>query len=76
MSKRGLTLAEAAEYCGVTASAYRNWLRQGFVPGCWPGTRRIDRFALDTALDKMSGRDDTIVEVSKFEAWSAANATD
>lgn len=75
MSKRGLTLEEAAEYCGVTPSAYRNWMRQGLVPGYWTGTRRIDRIALDAALDKMSGYDKEGSKLSKFEAWKIANAS-
>jgi transcriptional regulator with XRE-family HTH domain len=70
--RRGLSIAEAADYCGVTPSAYRNWMRRGMVPGFWPGTRRIDRLALDAALDRMSGRGEPAVQLSKFDAWKAA----
>ena len=69
--KRGLTISEAAEYCGVSVGAYRSWMHQGLVPGYWPGTRRIDRLALDDALDKMSGRGKPAASVSKFDAWKA-----
>ena len=50
-------------------------MRQGLVPGFWKRTRRIDRLALDAALDKMSGKHVDVVTVSKFDAWKAANAT-
>jgi len=70
--KRGLSISEAADYCGITPSAYRNWMRQGLVPGFWPGTRRIDRLAIDAALDKMSGCSEKKPTISKFEAWKAA----
>ncbi len=69
--KRGLTIGEAAEYCGVSVSAYRSWMQQGLVPAYWPGTRRIDRLALDDALDKMSGRGEPTAKISKFDAWKA-----
>jgi DNA-binding transcriptional MerR regulator len=69
--RRGLSIAEAAEYCGVTPSAYRNWMRQGLVPGFWRGTRRIDRLALDAALDKMNGYSEKSPTLSIFEAWKA-----
>ena len=69
--KRGLTINEAAEYCGVSVSAYRSWMNQGIVPIYWPGTRRIERLALDDALDKMSGRGKPAAGLSKYDAWKA-----
>lgn len=71
---RGLSISEAAVYCGVTPGAYRNWMRQGLVPGFWAGTRRIDRRELDDALDRMSGRNVKAVKPSKFDAWKSGNA--
>ncbi len=52
---RGLTLAEAAAYCGVTPATFLAWRRAGLVPMPWPGTRIYDRKALDAALDRASG---------------------
>lgn len=52
---RCLTKDEAAAYCGLTASGFAAWCRQGIVPGPIPGTKRWDRKALDAALDKASG---------------------
>ncbi len=76
VSKRGLTLMEAAEYCGISPSTYRCWMGEGRVPGYWPNTRRIDRVALEAALDKMSGRDEQTTLLTPFEVWEAEkNAT-
>ncbi|MFG1381255.1 hypothetical protein [Xanthobacter versatilis] len=52
---RCLTQQQAAAYCGLTASGFAAWCRQGIVPGPIPGTKRWDRHALDAALDKASG---------------------
>jgi predicted site-specific integrase-resolvase len=69
--RRGLTISEAAAHCGVSVSTYRAWMRQGLVPGFWPNTRRIDRLALDDALDKMSRRGEPAAKLSKYDAWKA-----
>ncbi len=63
---RCITLAEAARHCGVSVSAYRQWMARGLVPGYLPGTRRIDLRALDAALDKLSGLEQ---HDDPFENW-------
>jgi hypothetical protein len=47
-------------------------MRRSLVPGFWPGKRRIERLALDDALDEMSGRDKPVAGLSKYDAWKAA----
>lgn len=75
MQQRGLTLTQAAEHCGITPACYRQWMRAGMVPGFWEGTRRIDRLALDRALDTMSGEkpleSDPEKQLSPYEQWEA-----
>ena len=69
--KRGLTIEEAAEHCGVSVSGFRDWLAKGRVPGPWPGTRRWDRKALDKALDEASGINEDSATDSPYERWRA-----
>jgi len=66
IERRGISLREAAAICGVSPGAYREWMVKGLVPGYWPGTRRIDRLALERALDRMSGLEQTD---DPFENW-------
>jgi excisionase family DNA binding protein len=70
--KRGLTLAEAANYAGVSRSAFRDWVLKGRVPGPWPGTHRYDRRALDTALDRISGLQ--AATLSPYDDWKVKRA--
>ena len=70
--RRGLTLAEAAQHAGVSQSAFRDWVRKGKVPGSWPGTRRYDRWALDMALDRMSGL--KTAPSSAYQDWKVRRA--
>ncbi|MFG1289612.1 hypothetical protein [Xanthobacter versatilis] len=37
---RCLTQQQAAAYCGLTASGFAAWQRQGIVPGLIPGAKR------------------------------------
>lgn len=66
--KRGLTVEEAAEYCGITISGFRAWVNDGLVPGPWPGTKRYDQKALDNALDKLSQLDQNR-PTNAYDAW-------
>ncbi len=68
---RGLTILEAAQYCGVSSSTYRQWMCKGIVPRPWPQTRRVDRFALDDALNRMSGHGEKHELGSSFEKWES-----
>ena len=65
-ARRLITLREAAEYCGISPASYRDWVASGRVPGYVPGTRRIDKRALDRALDRLSGIED---HEDPFENW-------
>ena len=71
MQKRGLTLSEAAEYAGVSQSAFRDWVQKGIVPGPWEGTHRYDRRALDAALDRVSGLK---AAASAYDDWKVRRA--
>ena len=67
---RGLTVEAAATYVGCrTVSAFRDWVRKGIMPGPLPGTHRYDRYAIDSALDRLSGLAPTIAGGSEYEAW-------
>lgn len=71
--RRGLTVEQAAEYCGCeTVDAFNTWVRRGIVPPAIPGTHRWDRKAIDIALDRRSGL--TNDPASSFEEWARANA--
>lgn len=68
--KRGLTIQEAADHCGISISCFRSWIRDGLVPGPWPGTKRYDKKALDNALDKLSGIEHSKLQTA-YEVWKA-----
>lgn len=54
---RGLSKHAAAAYVGcATVAAFDHHVRNGTFPGPMPGTTRYDRFALDDAMDRLSGR--------------------
>ena len=55
MKSRGMTLKEAADYCGVSPSTFRSWEQKGLLSCRWQGTNRYDKRALDRDLDRMSG---------------------
>jgi predicted site-specific integrase-resolvase len=43
---RGMTRAQAAEYCGLSRDGYDVWVKRGIVPPPIAGTGRYDRKAL------------------------------
>jgi excisionase family DNA binding protein len=71
VEKRGLTISEAAEYAGISESAFRDWIQKGIVPGPWPGTHRYDRRAIDAALDKISN---IRTATSPYDDWKVKRA--
>ena len=74
MSKepRLISLAQAASYCGLSPSGYRAAMRAGRYPGPLSGGRKIDKRALDLAIDKLSGIKTTKpVERDGVEEWFA-----
>lgn len=52
--RRCISIGEAAEHCGVSVSAFRNWVSRGLVPGPIDGTRRYDKKAIDIALKQQA----------------------
>ena len=51
---RLLNRQQAAEYCGLSPSAFSSWIRSRKLPPSLPGTTRWDLKAIDFALDAMS----------------------
>jgi hypothetical protein len=67
---RLMTGATAAAYCDLTPGTFANWVAAGRLPQPLPGTRRWDRRAIDSTLDKLSGLTPSIVpDDDPFEAW-------
>ena len=52
---RLINKAQAANYCGVSPSAFAHWVKQGTLPKPVPGTNRWDIKAIDYRLDKLAG---------------------
>jgi len=52
-SPRLLTRRQAARYCGLSSSGFAKWVSAGRLPHALPGTRRWDRNAIDSALDRI-----------------------
>jgi predicted DNA-binding transcriptional regulator AlpA len=70
IAPRLLTREQAATYCGLSFSAFTNWVRSGRIPGPIPQTHRWDKRAIDAALDALSCIDDNI-EHSALDEWKA-----
>ena len=66
---RLLSLGEAARYCGLSVSGFRNWIAKGRLPGPLPGTRRWDRRAIDKALDVASHIEHSNTSNSAYDRW-------
>lgn len=62
---------EAANYCGITPTAFSLWVRTNIMPPAIPGTRKWDKKAIDAKLDEISGLapDDNDPD-DEFEKWS------
>jgi hypothetical protein len=71
ISKRGLTIGEAAEYVGLSVSGFRNWIQRGGVSCKIRGTRRYDLKALNAALDSLSGftKSEPAERLSPYDHW-------
>lgn len=52
---RLLTKGQAAEYLGLSKSAFSKWVAQMRIPTSIPGTRMWDKNAIDATLDRISG---------------------
>lgn len=70
--KRGLTLKEAADYCGLSESGFRTWCKKMSIECRIPGIARYDLKKLDMELDGLMGiasRADAAP--TAYEAWKA-----
>jgi predicted DNA-binding transcriptional regulator AlpA len=65
---RLLSKGAAAAYCGCSVPTFSKWVLAGIIPPAFSITRRWDRAAIDTALDKASG---LVTESSDdaFDIW-------
>lgn len=64
-----MTGPEAAAYLAVTPATFAKWVVAGTAPKPLPGTRRWDRKAIDTALDKASGITPATSQEDAWDAW-------
>jgi hypothetical protein len=62
----------AAKYCGLSRSAFSDWVRIGRLPTPIIGTARWDLKAIDRALDSLSGIEQT--ESSALDDWRVKRA--
>ncbi len=73
MEPRLMTVHEAAEYCRLTPSGFTAWVKDGRMPGPIAGTKRYDKLAIDRALNKLSGIDNSDEDGSAYDAWKRAS---
>jgi len=70
--KRGLTLKEAADYCGLSESSFRTWCKKMGVECRIPGIARYDLKKLDLELDRLTGITPTSnATPTAYQAWKA-----
>jgi hypothetical protein len=55
-------------YLALSSGSFSAWIRKGRIPGPLPGTRRWDRLAIDTALDRASGLN-SATNMSPLDQW-------
>jgi predicted DNA-binding transcriptional regulator AlpA len=73
LAPRLLSRQQAAAYCGLSPSAFSNWVRSGKLPPPLPGTTRWDLKAIDFALDALSGLQKH-QEATALDEWRAKRA--
>lgn len=66
---RLLKRSDAAEYCGVSAQTFTNWVNRRILPDAVPGTNRWDLKAIDAALDRYAGITPQSEQKSALELW-------
>ncbi|RMB12147.1 helix-turn-helix transcriptional regulator [Eilatimonas milleporae] len=59
---------EAAAACGVSASTFSAWVRQGLMPQPWKGTKRYSAAQIRQAFSVM---DEQNAFVSSLDMWRA-----
>ena len=70
---RLLTRAQAAAYCGISASAFSNWVKSGKLPKSIGGTARWDIRAIDAMLDQASNLCEN-GEANALDIWRQTRA--
>lgn len=66
---RLISKKEAADYCGISCTTYDRWAEKRLVPGFLPEIRKIDRFALEKAVDKLARTRRRSTPASGLDAW-------
>lgn len=72
--KRGLTVHEAAEHCGMTVPGFSSWMKRAGIKCRIPGSTKYDLKKLDAELDRLMGLskpDAPERELTPYEAWKA-----
>jgi predicted DNA-binding transcriptional regulator AlpA len=69
---RLLSRHQAACYCGLSASAFSNWVKAGRLPASIFQTARWDLKAIDRALDSLSGIEES--GSTALDEWRAKRA--
>jgi len=72
--KRGLTVHEAAEHCGMTVPGFSSWMKRAGIKCRIPGSTKYDLKKLDAELDRIMGLSapaGQAAELSPLEAWRA-----
>jgi hypothetical protein len=72
--RRGLTVHEAAEHCGMSVSGFLSWIKRAGIVCRFPGTTKYDLKKLDAELDRIMGLakpDAPERELTPYEAWKA-----
>ncbi len=70
--RRGLTIQEAADHCGLSVSGFRLWVRRFGIQCRIHGTNRYDRVALNAAIDRLTrGEPVESASRSELERWLA-----
>jgi len=72
--RRGLTVHEAAEHCGMSVSGFCSWVKRAGISCRIPGTTKYDLKKLDAELDRIMGLSapaGQAAELSPLEAWRA-----
>jgi hypothetical protein len=72
---RGLTRQEAAAYCRLSPSAFRNAVRDGLLPGSTLPGKRYDRILLDRVMNNLSGITDLVEPLSPLDKWKKSRGS-
>lgn len=72
---RLLSREKAAEYLSVSMSTFSLWVKNGYIPPPLFGSKRWDRCAIDSVLDKASNLDKGgPATETAYEKWKRESA--